>query len=147
MKHLSRFSPASVLSALCAFLATTFRSRAALQIEILALRHQLNVLQRSVERPRAVGAADRWFRVWLPHHWFAWHRAPQAGQTRCRHCLALQGVSLLLDQEVDSPKIHGELLKLGFDVSETTVSKYLVRRKRSPSTILDNVFENDVKRG
>ena len=28
-----------------------------------------------------------------------------------------------------APKIHGELLKLGFDISETSVSKYLVRRK------------------
>ena len=32
-----------------------------------------------------------------------------------------------------APKIHGELLKLGFDISETSVSKYLVRRKGSPS--------------
>jgi hypothetical protein len=32
-----------------------------------------------------------------------------------------------------APKIHGELLKLGFDISETSVSKYLVRGKGSPS--------------
>ena len=52
MGNLSRFSLTAVLSALCAFLAASLRSRAALQIEILALRHQLNVLQRSVKRPR-----------------------------------------------------------------------------------------------
>ena len=63
MGSLSRFSPAAVLSAFGAFLAASLRSRAALQIEILALRHQLNVLQRSVKtptfergRPLALGA-------------------------------------------------------------------------------------------
>jgi hypothetical protein len=59
MGNLSRFSPTAVLSAFCAFLAASLRSRAALQIEILALRHQLNVLQRSVKRPR-LSAIDRW---------------------------------------------------------------------------------------
>ena len=32
-----------------------------------------------------------------------------------------------------APKIHGELLKLGIDVGETSVSKYMVRRRRPPS--------------
>jgi hypothetical protein len=45
-------SPTAVFSAHFAFLAGSFRSRAVLQIEILALRHQLTVLQRSVTRPR-----------------------------------------------------------------------------------------------
>jgi len=53
-------SPIPVLSALFTFLADSFRSRTALQIEILALRHQLNVLQRSVKRPK-LSATDRWF--------------------------------------------------------------------------------------
>src|SRR3954471_6372109 len=52
-------SPIPVLSALFTFLAGSFRSRPALQIEILALRHQLNVLQRSVKRPR-LSATDGW---------------------------------------------------------------------------------------
>jgi hypothetical protein len=49
-------SPAAVFSALFAFLAGSFRSRTALQIEILALRHQLIVLQRSVKRPMIVSS-------------------------------------------------------------------------------------------
>jgi putative transposase len=34
---------------------------------------------------------------------------------------------------VGAPRIHGELLKLGIDIGETSVSKYLVRRRRPPS--------------
>jgi len=51
-----RFGP--VLTALIAFLSASFRTRAALQLEILALRHQIGVLQRSVKRPELT-AADR----------------------------------------------------------------------------------------
>jgi hypothetical protein len=32
-----------------------------------------------------------------------------------------------------APRIHGELLKLGIDVGQTTVAKYMARRRRSPS--------------
>jgi hypothetical protein len=44
-----------------------------------------------------------------------------------------------------APKIHGELLKLGFDISETSVSKYLVRGKGSPSQSWKTFLENHVK--
>src|ERR1700746_322903 len=74
MKNLSRFSPTAVLSAFCALLAASLRSRAALQIEILALRHQLNVLQRSVKRPR-LSAVDRWPWVRLSRNWPGWRAA------------------------------------------------------------------------
>src|ERR1700693_4657182 len=41
-----------------------------------------------------------------------------------------------------APRIHGELLKLGIDIGETSVSKYMVRQRKSPSqtwrTFLDN---------
>jgi len=50
-----------------AFLAS-FRNRAALQLEILALRHQLSVLQRSVKRPKLT-AADRFLYAWLSAVW------------------------------------------------------------------------------
>ena len=74
MGKLSRLSPSAVLSAFWAFLAASLRSRAALQIEILALRHQLNVLQRSVKRPR-LSAVDRWLWVRLSRNWPAWRAA------------------------------------------------------------------------
>ena len=45
-----------------------------------------------------------------------------------------------------APKIHGELLKLGIDIGETSVSKYIVRRRRPPSQTWRSFLENHVKR-
>src|ERR1700746_3014336 len=74
MGNLSRFSPTAVLCAFWAFLAASFRRRVGLQIEILALRHQLNVLQRSVKRPR-LSTVDRWLWVRLSRNWSGWRTA------------------------------------------------------------------------
>lgn len=57
--------------ALIAFLATWFCSRLSLQVEIVALRHQLTVYQRSVSRPR-LHPADRIFWSWLSRRWSRW---------------------------------------------------------------------------
>ena len=43
------------------------------------------------------------------------------------------------------PKIHGELLKLGIDIGETSVSKYMVRRRRPPSQRWSTFLDNHVK--
>jgi hypothetical protein len=61
---LRRFSPALVFSALFAAVLASFRTHAALQVEVLALRHPLGVLRRSVKRPR-LSAADRLLWAWL----------------------------------------------------------------------------------
>jgi putative transposase len=57
-----------VVSALLAFLAAWFRSRRALQLEILALRHQLAVYRCSVPRP-CIQPSDRLFWSWLSRLW------------------------------------------------------------------------------
>src|SRR5688572_33214871 len=57
--------------ALIASFSSWFRSRAALQLEILALRHQINVLQRSVKRPKLT-TADRLLWAWLCSVWQDW---------------------------------------------------------------------------
>jgi putative transposase len=57
-----------VLLALLAFLTTLLRSRLALQLEIVALRHQVAIYQQSVSRPR-LHAADRLFWSWLSRLW------------------------------------------------------------------------------
>ena len=44
-----------------------------------------------------------------------------------------------------APKIHGELLKLGIDIGETSVSKYMVRRRRPPSQTWKTFLDNHVK--
>ena len=64
-----RFRP--VLAAVFAFLGASFRTRAALQLEILALRHQIGVLQRSVKRPKLT-ATDRLLWAWLCSVWNGW---------------------------------------------------------------------------
>ena len=59
----SRFRFAPVLTAVFASLGASFRTRAALQLEILALRHQIGVLQRSVKRTKLT-TTDRF--LWRP---------------------------------------------------------------------------------
>jgi hypothetical protein len=44
-----------------------------------------------------------------------------------------------------APKIHGELLKLGFEISESTVSKYLVRSHGAPSQSWRTFMKNHVQ--
>ena len=60
-----------MLTALITSFSASFRSRAALQLEILALRHQIGILQRSVKRPKLT-PADRLLWVWLRTVWQDW---------------------------------------------------------------------------
>jgi putative transposase len=165
-------SPTAVFSALCAFLAGSFRSRTALQIEILALRHQLTVLQRSVTRPR-LSATDRWLWTWLFRIWsewrtalvivkpetvIGWHRRgfrlfwtwKSRHGKRGRPAVAKEVRQLIRRMSRENPlwgapKIHGELLKLGIEVSESTVSKYLVRPKGCASQTWKTFLQNHIK--
>src|SRR5437868_7050286 len=66
-----RFACVPAFSALFGSLLASFRRRAALQVEILALRHQLGVLQRSVKRPK-LSSTDRILWVWLSSVWSEW---------------------------------------------------------------------------
>ena len=63
-----------VISALLAFVAGLFRSRASLCLEHLALRHQLAVYQQTVHRPR-LHSTDRLFWAWLSRLWPGWRDA------------------------------------------------------------------------
>jgi hypothetical protein len=74
LRILHRFSSALVFSALLASLFASFRSRAALQLEIFALRHQLGVLQRSVKKPKLT-PFDRFLWAWLCGAWAEWPSA------------------------------------------------------------------------
>jgi putative transposase len=139
-------------------LGAFFRSRYNLGLEILALRQQLGVLKRKHPRAR-LRIQDRIFwtllrRLWpawshvlvnvKPETVVAWHRAGFRLFWRLRSRPRSLGrpkidseVRALLRRMVNenpswgAPRIHGELLKLGLDVSERTVSRYL--RRRSPS--------------
>jgi len=60
-----RFSPALVLKAFVAPLLASFRSQAALQLEILALRREVGILQRSAKKRPTLTAGDRILWAWL----------------------------------------------------------------------------------
>src|SRR5678815_3030322 len=64
----------SALQVLAASASAAFKSRAALQLENLALRHQLGVLRRSVKRPKLT-SADRLLWTWLCEVWSDWRSA------------------------------------------------------------------------
>jgi putative transposase len=64
----------AVLSELLTGFATLVRAHLALQLEILALRHQLAIYQRSVKRPR-LRPGDRVFWSWLSCRWARWQEA------------------------------------------------------------------------
>jgi len=73
--HIFRqFPSTAVLSALLASIMSVFRTRAALQLEILALRHQLGVMQRSVKKPK-LNRFDRFLWAWLCGAWAEWRSA------------------------------------------------------------------------
>jgi hypothetical protein len=164
-----RFYPVPVFTAVFTSLSALFRSRAALQLEILALRHQLCVLQRSVERPKLT-PADRFFWARLSQFWMAWRSAlviikPETvigwhrksfrllwtwkvrrGQ-RGRPPMSKEVRKLIRRMSRENPlwgapRIYGELLKLGIDIGETSVSKYMVRRRSPPSQTWRTFLEN-----
>jgi transposase InsO family protein len=150
----------------------SFRSRAALQLEILALRHQLGVLQRSVKRPKLT-SADRFLWAWLCAVWsdwqssvfivkaatvIGWHRKGfrlfWAWKVRHgkpgRPAVPKEVRALIRTMSRENPlwgapRIHGELLKLGIDIGETSVSKYLVRGRKPPSQTWRTFLDNHVK--
>jgi putative transposase len=65
----------SVLMSVMLTLRGVVRSRAALHLEVLALRHQLHVLERSRPRRLRLANADRWLWAWLSRSWIAWRTA------------------------------------------------------------------------
>ena len=65
----------SVLLSLLLTLRTCARSRAALQLEVLALRHQLQVLQRTRPRRFRLAKTDRWLWALLSRFWPGWRTA------------------------------------------------------------------------
>jgi len=150
----------AVLVSFLLTLRTATRSRAELQFELLALRHQLQVLQRTQPRRLRLTKADRWLwiglsRIWMgwrtalvivkPETVIAWHRWgfrlwwTWKGRRRLGRPTVPADVRTLIrtmsqaNPRWGAPRIHGELLKLGLDVCETTVAKYMVRPRHAPS--------------
>jgi putative transposase len=158
-----------VISALLCFVVSLFRSQAALRLENLALRHQLAVYQQALHRPR-LRPSDRLFWVWLSRLWPGWQAALAFVQPRtviawqCKrfreywYRLSQQGKPgrPTIAKEVrdliramwqanptwGSPRIVGELRKLGIEVAKSTVEKYRVRRQQPPSPTWKTFLQN-----
>src|SRR5438105_4459431 len=100
---------------LAAFLPTRFsifRSRAALELENLALRHQIGVLQRSVRKRPRLTPLDRLFWTWKV-------RLGKTGRpTVAREVRHLIRRMCRENPSWGAPRIHGELLKLGIHIAE-----------------------------
>src|SRR5262245_29726230 len=134
----------SVLISFLTMLAGLMRSRAALHIEVLALHHQLQVLQRSRPRRLRLTKAFRWLWTWLATSWpswrtaliivkpetvIAWHRQGlrlwwtwKSRRRTGRPSVPADVRSLIRTMSQDNPlsgapRIHGELGKLGIDIS------------------------------
>ena len=150
----------SVLVSLLFTVRSCHRSRAALQLEVLALRHQLHVLNRSRPQRMRLLPADRWLWTWLSCSWpawrtalvivrpetvLAWHRQGcrwfwtwksrrRVGRPAVRaEVRALIRTMSARNPLWGAPRIHGELMKVGVDVSQATVAKYMARRTAPPS--------------
>ena len=147
--------------ALLGAIRSSLQTRAELEAEIVALRHQLAVLQQAAPRRLRLNRADRLLWVLLSRVWsrwrgavqivkpatvVCWHRRLFAWQWRSRSRPARLGrppiaadVRALIRQMHranpvwGAPRMHGELQKLGIEIAETTVAKYFGRRPASPS--------------
>src|SRR5246500_3506294 len=143
-----------------AVLASPFKSKSRLEAENAVLRHQLVVLRRRVRGRAQPTNNDRWFFVQM-YRWFPsilklvtivqpetlvrWHRAGFRCYWRWKSCR--RGGRPQIDTELralirqmstenllwGAPRIHGELLKLGFSVAQSSVAKYMVKRRGPPS--------------
>src|SRR4030095_5207694 len=136
------------------------QSRLSLHLELIALRHRAVCVSRP-RRPRLrFTSADRILWAWLSHAWggwrsavhivkpetvIAWHRRGfrlfwtwKSRHRAGRPALPPDVRALIRDMSTanplwGAPRIHGEILKLGIAVSESTVAKYMRRHLRPPS--------------
>jgi hypothetical protein len=137
-----------------------FRSRASLEAEIVALRHQLNVLRRNAPKRLTISNFDRliftslyrivpdvlhalvivkpvtvirWHRAGFRLFW-RWKSRSRGGRPKVPlEIRRLIRAMSLANPLWGAPRIHGELLKLGIDIGQTSVAKYMARYRKPPS--------------
>src|SRR4029077_21219481 len=152
-----------MIGLLCFVLAAVtspFKSKMRLEAENAVLRHQLHVLRRRLHGRVPLTNHDRWFFIQL-YRWFPailkvltiirletlvrWHRAgfrcywrwksrPRGGRPQIDTELRALIWRMSMENPLwGAPRIHGELLKLGFEVAQSSVAKYMVKRHGPPS--------------
>jgi len=149
-------------------LVSSFKSRQTLALENIALRHQLEVLQRNAKRPR-LKPSDRmlwalfsrflpdWRRhltIVKPDTVVRWHRAgwrlywkwkskPGPGRPKVTAEIRVLIRQISLDNPLwGAPRIHGELMKLGYDVCQASIAKYMVKPTGPPSQTWHTFIRN-----
>ena len=143
-----------------AILVLPFRSKGRLAAENAVLRHQLIVLRRRLGGRVRLTNSDRWFFIqmycWFPsilqvltiirpetllhwhragfRHYWRWKSRSLGGRPQIEAKLRMLIRSMSIENPLwGAPRIHGELLKLGFEVAQSSVAKYMIKRRRPPS--------------
>src|ERR1700738_3885520 len=142
-----------------AVLASPFKSKLRFEAENAALRHQLIVLRRRLPGRVRLTNHDRWFFIQL-YRWFpsilqvltvirpetlvrlhgpaflatgVGSRAHREGARRSTRATRIDPADERRKSLWGAPRIPGELLKLGFEIAQSSVAKYMVKRRTSPS--------------
>ena len=154
------------------FLRSVLRNQAELAAENLALRQQLAILKQKTKLPR-LHPRNRVFWVWLSKLWpkwrsvlvivqpatvVRWHRkgfklywrwksrAKKPGRPQVwREIRGLVRRMCRENPTWGAPRIHSELKLLGYDVSETTVDKYMLRNRKPPSPTWRSFLDNHLQ--
>ena len=159
----------AILHALGMLVADLFKSRRRLAAENLLLRHQLAIAMRRAPPRLRLRSSDRALLVWITQFWpsllgavqvvqpetvLRWHRAGLQMFWRWKSCHRagrpridrdLRDLIRRISRENPlwgAPRIHGELLMLGFEVAQSTVSKYMARPSRPPSQTWKTFLQN-----
>ena len=150
----------ALLGFVLAVLVAPFKLKSRLETENAVLRHQLIVLRRKVHGRVRLTNNDRWFFI-QPYRWFPlilnvltiiwpetlvrlhragfrrywrWKSRPLGGRPQIE--VDLRALIRRMSSENPlwgAPRIHGELLKLGFEIAQSSVAKYMVKRSGPPS--------------
>jgi hypothetical protein len=153
-------------------LGSMFKTSAQLRLENLALRQQLIVLRRSAPKRLKLTPTDRILWVSLHGVWadrksalmivkaetvVSWHRKGfrlfwtckihrgKAGRPSVPHEVRDIRTMSRNNPRWGAPRIHGELLNLGIEITEPTVAKYMVRHRKPPSQTWRTFLHNHVK--
>jgi putative transposase len=162
-----------VISSLFGAFLSYFKTQRELALENLALRHQIGVLKRALGTKRVYfKPPDRKLWVVLSHLWSGWQQVLAIVQPATVIRWRRDGFRRYwmrksrrrdgrpeLDREVralirkmsmsnptwGAPRIRNELVKIGINVSRSTVAKYMVRHRKPPSPTWRSFLDNHVK--
>jgi transposase InsO family protein len=150
-------------------MVSPFKTQARLEAEIVLLRHQLNVLRQRFPSKPKLSVADRLLFVWLyrlfpsvlaaitivqPETIVRWHRTGfrlywrwKSRSHGGRPKVPLEIRYLIREMSLanrlwGAPRIHGELLKLGIEVAQSTIAKYMAKSGRGRSQTWKTFLRN-----